>query len=87
MECKKTKFVNEAQAFAYVEKLQKTSERVYKPSRAYLCPICLTWHLTKTDDWESLRIKRLEGEILKKNEIITRLEARIVELKNQLKSE
>lgn len=46
MTCKKTKFATEEYAAAYVKKLQKTSKRKVVPQRTYLCPECLTWHLT-----------------------------------------
>ena len=70
--CKKASFSSEAVADYYIEKLKRTSVRSKKPVRAYLCPVCFTWHLTslkKTTDIEPytdvLKINRQQQQIEK----------------------
>lgn len=46
--CNKVFFATEKDALYYINKLNKTSTRSYKPSRPYLCEKCNTWHLTST---------------------------------------
>lgn len=50
MSCKKVKFSNEKFALDYIGKLRKTSVRDIVPARAYLCPECMSWHLTSKPD-------------------------------------
>jgi len=63
MNCKKVKFVNEASAMMYVNKLQKTSIRDKKPVRAYLCETCLSWHLTSIESKENMKLIYAKREI------------------------
>ena len=81
MECKKVSFINESFANEYINKLQSTSVRRIKPVRAYLCPKCLTWHLTSIEGYEQRkhtnRIKNYERQI-------SNLQKRIVHLETQV---
>lgn len=49
--CKKVSFINEDFAIQYIKKLKETSKRTKVPSRAYLCEICLNWHLTSSGEY------------------------------------
>lgn len=80
--CKKVSFSDEKQANFYIDKLNKTSVRIDKPVRAYLCHHCMCWHLTSRTKVELDLCAAYREEIKKKNEIITKLTRRIHELKN-----
>lgn len=91
-ECKKVKFIDEAAAIYYVNKLKRTSTRTSIPTGQYLCPYCLSWHLTSRKSKEEETIEKLKAELQKKNEkikaykeIITRQANNICEIKELLK--
>ena len=77
-ECKKTKFADQAAAMFYIAKLKATSCRDKIPQRAYLCEICLSWHITSiklTPDQRRIqslerKIKSLEEQLVGKDRII-----------------
>jgi hypothetical protein len=81
-ECSKTSFSDEGVANGYIEKLRKTSTRSRVPKRAYLCPVCLRWHLTSGDKENQWRrkyrdeIRRLGMEIKKRDDLIRELRGR-----------
>ena len=77
-QCKKTSFVNEKQALLYIEKIKKTSTRTKSPKSAYLCPICLNWHLTHYDYTNDLIAKNYEKRIAKLSEKINNLQVQLV---------
>lgn len=85
MECTKVKFSDEKQAKYYIDKLKNTSIREKKPIRAYLCPHCLSWHLTSKTEKEDLQMEKYRQEIKNKNAIITQLQQRVVELKGEVR--
>lgn len=65
LSCKKTSFRDERGALDFIEKLKKTSKRQIVPTRAYLCPYCLKWHLTHLQGGD-LRGMEFRQEKLKK---------------------
>jgi len=79
MICKKTKFLDEQQAKYYIEKLNKTSIRDSKPVRAYLCDICINWHITSKKETKSP-----SEEIKIRNKIITNQVKKIRYLKSKI---
>lgn len=85
MECKKVRFANEKFAQEYIDKLAKTSNRIRKPLRAYLCPFCKTWHLTSHIDRNDQFADSAAEELKKKNIIIKILQDRIHNLKNKIR--
>lgn len=85
MECKKVRFANEKFAQEYINKLSRTSNRERKPLRAYLCPFCLTWHLTSQIDRNDQFTDDHKAELKKKNEIIRTLQDRIHKLKQKIR--
>jgi predicted RNase H-like nuclease (RuvC/YqgF family) len=56
-ECRKVKFTDENSAVFTLKKISQTSISK-KPTRAYLCKVCNSWHLTSRPD-----IFSLENEI------------------------
>lgn len=47
---KKTgRYATLAEALVAMESIRATSDRAVKPKRAYLCPLCGTYHLTSQD--------------------------------------
>lgn len=85
MECKKTKFADQEAANFYIKKLKDTSTRDYIPCRAYLCPDCNSWHITKiidkTFDWKlNEKIIMMQSVIDGKNKTIAELEEKIKKL-------
>ncbi len=80
--CKKVGFATEAQALFYVDKLKNTSTRTIIPVGAYLCPICLVWHLTSKESIESVIYKKYETRIKEKDLMIENLNKTINELRN-----
>jgi hypothetical protein len=65
--CPKTYFLNEKEAQNYLDILKKTSNRDKIPRRAYLCPKCLTWHLTsKERDIDTIQLLRQKNNELRK---------------------
>ena len=94
--CRKTQFATEHDALFYIAKLKKTSKRKVLPKRAYLCPICFSWHLTSAEiephnefevkHWRQKytnEIKRLKLIIAHKDDLLRRHNAEILRL-NQL---
>lgn len=81
--CGKVKFRTEKDAFFYIDKLSKISERKLVPRNTYLCEKCFMWHLTSkgTVELENKLIKDLEYKIKQKNELITKLEEIIRRMK------
>ena len=67
--CKKVAFATEENAEFYIKKLQRTSIRLVKPQRAYLCEKCLRWHLTHIQTID-LRCVEKENEKLKSENLI-----------------
>ena len=63
--CKKAAFSTEDAANYYINKLKRTSSRQIKPIRAYLCPLCFTWHLTSLKETTDFDISENEREIKK----------------------
>jgi predicted RNase H-like nuclease (RuvC/YqgF family) len=55
--CKKVSFINEDFALQYIKKLKETSVRTKVPSRAYLCEVCLNWHLTSKGEYSTTEEK------------------------------
>lgn len=78
MKCTKVSFINQEYADMYIEKLRKTSTREIKPIRSYLCPQCLTWHLTKIRSVES-------SEVINRNRQIENLKNKIILLESDNK--
>lgn len=82
-ECSKTVFRNESAANEYIEILRKTSTRSRVPKRAYLCPVCLKWHLTsgdKEDMWRQKyrdEIRKLGIAINERDNALRRLKDRV----------
>lgn len=85
MECTKAKFSDEKQAQYYIDKLKNTSIREKKPIRAYLCPHCLSWHLTSKTEKDDLQMGKYRQEIKNKNALITQMNERIRELKEKVR--
>jgi uncharacterized protein YlaI len=88
MSCKKTSFANEKFALEYIDKLSKTSVRRKNPTKAYLCPKCINWHLTSQEDRtqvtfdkimssKNAEIKNLENRDLKKERKINELKRKV----------
>ena len=63
--CKKASFSTEDAANYYINKLKRTSSRQIKPIRAYLCPLCFTWHLTSLKETTDFDISANVREIKK----------------------
>lgn len=84
MKCKKVKFATQSGANFYINKLKETSDRIKRPTRAYLCPFCLLWHLTSMTSQEEDLLAKYREKIKQKNELITQLNNRIAELKNKI---
>lgn len=91
MECIKTKFVDEKAALFYIDKLKRTSTRINVPKRAYLCPKCLSYHLTHRDLYpvemppgHKEQIETLTAAIQKRNKRQLALENDVKELKIKL---
>jgi hypothetical protein len=86
IECIKASFSDEKQALFYISKLKATSSRTKVPKRAYLCPDCLNWHLTSSDDidnvMEAKYKQKYEGQIFHLNTQISNLK---LKLENQKK--
>ena len=61
--CKKACFSTEEMADYYIDKLKRTSKRQMKPLRAYLCPLCFTWHLTSLKETTDFEISQQERQI------------------------
>lgn len=74
MICIKTSFANEQYALEFIKRLQATSKRATKPTRAYLCTDCLNWHITSKKEIEKdnseRQIANLKKEIENKNLVI-----------------
>jgi len=74
--CKKVSFLNEKFALEYIAKLKKTSYRDIKPVNTYLCPKCLTWHITSIESKEVKEVKYLKRQI-------ENLKTKIIQLQNK----
>lgn len=61
--CGKTSFATEVDADYYIDKLSKTSKRKDIPIRAYLCPKCCNWHLTKKQEVKDKETQELLSQI------------------------
>lgn len=81
--CKKVSFINEKYANEFIDKLKETSVRSIKPCRAYLCDICLTWHLTSTESKETYTMILKDRQIANLKKKVENLRAIIVELKSK----
>ena len=91
-QCKKASFSTEDAANYYINKLKRTSSRQIKPIRAYLCPLCFTWHLTslkETTDFETSQKDRQINNLRRKCENyryeVKKLNECIFKLKTNLK--
>ncbi len=82
--CKKVSFINETTANFYINKLQNTSTREKVPQRAYLCEICLNWHLTSKPDYENTNTAKYEQKINNLHKIIASKESKIEKLTSKL---
>ena len=67
MTCKKVSFATENDALYYVDKLQRTSTRQRIPNDTYLCPHCLSWHLTSKTNYLVLENSKLKRDIISLN--------------------
>lgn len=85
LDCDKTRFTTEKDAVFYIEKLKKTSIRDKRPKSAYLCPHCLSWHLTSQDQKYDNRIAKYTAEIKRLGFIIKSLNEKIESQKKQIK--
>lgn len=83
MECTKTKFATEAQCDFYIKKLKDTSSRKVKPTRAYLCPHCTSWHLTSQTAKDVEKLEKLYKKIKSQKQSIVELHEVIKKLKNK----
>lgn len=83
--CKKVRFVNEEAALFYIQKLKKTSKRARKPVNAYLCPQCLSWHLTSIESKENKQLIYKDREIVNLKKKIDHLNKEIQRLKSKIK--
>ena len=79
--CKKVSFIDEANALKYIKKLKETSKRNKVPQRAYLCEVCLNWHLTSST--EAINPDSNQAATLKTT--IGRLERKLVDAENRIK--
>lgn len=85
--CTKVKFATEKDAVFYIDKLKKTSVREKKPLRAYLCPFCISWHLTSREDYDTPHknvVKWYTTQIESKNKTIVIQKNTIKELKETI---
>lgn len=82
--CPKTSFVNEQYAIDFIKKLKATSVRQKRPTRAYLCDICLNWHLTSLTEHQSDILHNYKLAIKQKDAIIADLNRRIKTLKREI---
>lgn len=80
--CKKVSFPNEEAAGFYMVKLNKTAKYKKKLGNVYLCPDCLTWHMTSQKDDQ---VHNLEVKLTKKNEHIKKLQSENRILKELIK--
>jgi len=78
--CRKVRFSDENSALFTIKKINETASLKKKPTRAYLCSKCNSWHLTSKPDLYVLQDenKKLKTEIEKLNKSIS-------DLNNQIK--
>lgn len=83
--CKKASFANEEIAMKFIKKLQETSKRQKVPKSAYLCPKCMTWHITSSRQWddESDEAKKYKNQIAKLGRQLMDANNRIKRLERQ----
>lgn len=79
--CKKVSFLDEANALKYIKKLKETSKRVKVPQRAYLCEVCLNWHLTSSTE----AINPDSNQVTTLKTTIDRLERKLTASENRVK--
>lgn len=91
-DCKKTKFATEKDAEYFIKKLKATSIRHEKPTRSYLCPFCMLWHLTSKTKEEvdvvnklKAKIEKLSADLTKKNATLFELSQKYQDAKKELK--
>lgn len=82
--CEKTSFRDEKYATEYLKKLKATSIRQKRPVRAYLCDICLNWHLTSLNEHQTDVLHNYKKELKNKNEIIANQQRLIKVLKREI---
>lgn len=89
--CNKVKFATEAFALYYLEKLKATSCRTKTPKSVYLCPKCLTWHLTSCDTPEEFinkkskeKIESLTNDVFIMSRTINSMKTKLVEYKKTI---
>jgi len=86
MGCKKTRFVDEVSAERYIVVLNRTEKkRRITPVRAYLCPDCLSWHLTSNKDREEEEIGKLKWKVEELSKKVNLQNRTINELNHKLK--
>ena len=83
MDCNKSKFADEKAAIFYIKKLKDTSTRNDVPVRAYLCPDCNSWHITKKVD--KMFDWKLNEKIIMMQSVIDNKNKTILELEDKLK--
>lgn len=82
--CPKTYFINEQFAKDYIKKLNATSVRSKKPVRAYLCDVCLNWHLTSQTEHQFDILRSYKQTIKIKNAEISNLQKLVKVLKKEI---
>ena len=74
--CTKVCFANESAADFYIKKLKKTSKRSVKPITSYLCPSCLSWHLSSSINYDDMKM-------IYKDREIANLKTKVLNLRNE----
>lgn len=81
--CKKVKFRSEGACNEFIKKKKRTSINS-KPAESYLCPKCMSWHVTSNVDQTRDRLELAHKEIKNKNKLIHELNTRIHDLKMEI---
>ncbi len=80
LNCNKEKYPTQALADADIIRIGKTSKRVDKPVRSYLCS-CGFWHTTSRSDKHNDKLNKIHLEY---NTNVAKLKKEITELKTEL---
>jgi hypothetical protein len=85
--CKKVMYASEQLANQDIARIKQKSTRAKQPTRAYLCNICNTWHLTSIPDYKKLYNDSLQ-EItqLKSGGYAKSLEIKLYKLQQKMQS-